>query len=69
MTSPRRSRRRIGAARSRSERGRFTLGDVLRRATEHLGKTSETGRLDAELLLATRSAGTGSSSTPTSTGR
>jgi release factor glutamine methyltransferase len=29
-----------------------TLGDVLRRATEHLGKTSETARLDAELLLA-----------------
>ena len=30
----------------------LTLGDVLRRASEHLGKTSETGRLDAELLLA-----------------
>ena len=30
----------------------LTLGDVLRRAAEHLGKTSETGRLDAELLLA-----------------
>jgi release factor glutamine methyltransferase len=30
----------------------LSLGDVLRRATEHLGKTSETGRLDAELLLA-----------------
>jgi release factor glutamine methyltransferase len=30
----------------------LTLGDVLRRATEHLGKTSETARLDAELLLA-----------------
>ncbi len=30
----------------------FSLGDVLRRASEHLGKTSETGRLDAELLLA-----------------
>jgi release factor glutamine methyltransferase len=29
-----------------------TIGDVLRRATEHLGKTSETARLDAELLLA-----------------
>jgi release factor glutamine methyltransferase len=29
-----------------------TLGDVLRRAAEHLGKTSETARLDAELLLA-----------------
>jgi release factor glutamine methyltransferase len=29
-----------------------TVGDVLRRATEHLGKTSETARLDAELLLA-----------------
>jgi release factor glutamine methyltransferase len=29
-----------------------TLGDVLRRATEHLGKTSDTARLDAELLLA-----------------
>jgi release factor glutamine methyltransferase len=30
----------------------LTLGDVLRRAAEHLGKTSETARLDAELLLA-----------------
>ena len=30
----------------------LSLGDVLRRASEHLGKTSETGRLDAELLLA-----------------
>lgn len=30
----------------------MNLGDVLRRATEHLDKTSETGRLDAELLLA-----------------
>lgn len=30
----------------------LTLGDVLRRASEHLAKTSETGRLDAELLLA-----------------
>jgi len=30
----------------------LTVGDVLRRATEHLGKTSETARLDAELLLA-----------------
>ena len=30
----------------------LTLGDALRRATEHLGKTSETARLDAELLLA-----------------
>ena len=30
----------------------LTLGDVLRQATEHLGKTSETARLDAELLLA-----------------
>ena len=30
----------------------LTLGDVLRRATEHLGKTSDTARLDAELLLA-----------------
>jgi release factor glutamine methyltransferase len=29
-----------------------TVGDVLRRATEHLGKTSDTARLDAELLLA-----------------
>jgi release factor glutamine methyltransferase len=29
-----------------------TVGDVLRRATEHLDKTSETARLDAELLLA-----------------
>ena len=29
-----------------------TLGDVLRRAAEHLGKTSDTARLDAELLLA-----------------
>jgi release factor glutamine methyltransferase len=29
-----------------------TVGDVLRRATDHLGKTSETARLDAELLLA-----------------
>jgi len=28
------------------------LADVLRRATDHLDKTSETGRLDAELLLA-----------------
>jgi len=28
------------------------LGEVLRRAAEHLAKTSETGRLDAELLLA-----------------
>ena len=30
----------------------LTLGDVLRRAAAHLGKTSETARLDAELLLA-----------------
>ncbi len=30
----------------------LSLGDVLTRASEHLGKTSETGRLDAELLLA-----------------
>ena len=30
----------------------LTLGDELRRAAEHLGKTSETARLDAELLLA-----------------
>ena len=30
----------------------LTVGDVLRRAAEHLDKTSETGRLDAELLLA-----------------
>ncbi len=30
----------------------MTVGEVLRRATEHLGKTSETPRLDAELLLA-----------------
>jgi len=30
----------------------LSLGDVLRRAAEHLDKTSETGRLDAELLLA-----------------
>jgi release factor glutamine methyltransferase len=30
----------------------LSLGDVLRRASEHLDKTSETGRLDAELLLA-----------------
>jgi release factor glutamine methyltransferase len=30
----------------------LTLGEVLRRAAEHLGKTSDTGRLDAELLLA-----------------
>jgi len=29
-----------------------TVGEVLRRATEHLDKTSETARLDAELLLA-----------------
>jgi release factor glutamine methyltransferase len=29
-----------------------TVREVLRRATEHLGKTSETARLDAELLLA-----------------
>ena len=29
----------------------LNLGDVLRRASEHLAKTSETGRLDAELLL------------------
>jgi release factor glutamine methyltransferase len=29
-----------------------TLGEVLRRAAEHLDRTSETGRLDAELLLA-----------------
>jgi release factor glutamine methyltransferase len=29
-----------------------TVGDVLRRATDHLGKSSETARLDAELLLA-----------------
>jgi release factor glutamine methyltransferase len=29
-----------------------TLGDVLRRATGHLERTSETARLDAELLLA-----------------
>jgi release factor glutamine methyltransferase len=32
--------------------GTLTLGDVLSRAAEHLAKTSETGRLDAELLLA-----------------
>ena len=30
----------------------MTLGEVLRRAAEHLGTTSETARLDAELLLA-----------------
>jgi release factor glutamine methyltransferase len=30
----------------------LTLGDVLQRAAEHLGRTSETARLDAELLLA-----------------
>jgi release factor glutamine methyltransferase len=30
----------------------LSLGDVLRRASEHLGRTSDTGRLDAELLLA-----------------
>ena len=30
----------------------LTLGDVLRRAAEHLDRTSETARLDAELLLA-----------------
>ena len=30
----------------------MTVGDVLRRATDHLAKTSETARLDAELLLA-----------------
>ena len=30
----------------------LTLGNVLQRAAEHLGKTSETPRLDAELLLA-----------------
>jgi release factor glutamine methyltransferase len=29
-----------------------TVGDVLGRATDHLAKTSETARLDAELLLA-----------------
>jgi release factor glutamine methyltransferase len=32
--------------------GALSLGDVLKRASEHLAKTSETGRLDAELLLA-----------------
>ena len=30
----------------------LTLGDVLRRAAEHLEKSSETARLDAEILLA-----------------
>ena len=30
----------------------MTTGEVLRRATEHLARTSETSRLDAELLLA-----------------
>ncbi len=30
----------------------MTIGEVLRLATEHLAKTSETARLDAELLLA-----------------
>ena len=30
----------------------MTVAEVLRRATKHLGKTSETPRLDAELLLA-----------------
>lgn len=30
----------------------LSLGEVLRRAAEHLGKTSETARFDAELLLA-----------------
>ena len=30
----------------------MTVGEVLRRAAEHLGKTSETPRLDAELMLA-----------------
>jgi release factor glutamine methyltransferase len=30
----------------------LTLGDVLRRATQHLERSSETARLDAELLLA-----------------
>jgi release factor glutamine methyltransferase len=32
--------------------GALSLGDVLRRATEHLERTSDTARLDAELLLA-----------------
>ena len=30
----------------------MTSGEVLRRATEHLARTSDTSRLDAELLLA-----------------
>ncbi len=30
----------------------MTLGEVLRRAAEHLARTSDTARLDAELLLA-----------------
>ena len=42
--------RRRGAR--RRDTAALSLGDVLRRASEHLGKTSETGRLDAELLLA-----------------
>jgi release factor glutamine methyltransferase len=29
-----------------------TVQEVLRRAAEHLGRTSDTARLDAELLLA-----------------
>ena len=45
----RRCRPRTGAARSKGESRRvstaaLSLGDVLRRASEHLGKTSETGR-------------------------
>ena len=51
-TSPKRCRRRTGAGRSGMSTAALSLGDVLRRASEHLGKTSETGRLDAELLLA-----------------
>ena len=38
---------------SRTSPGTLTLGEVLRRSTEHLAqKGSETPRLDAELLLA-----------------
>jgi len=41
-----------GHSRPQLPEGPLTSGQVLRRAAEHLAKTSETSRLDAELLLA-----------------
>ena len=46
----------------------LSLGDVLRRASDHLDKTSETGRLDAELLLAHTLGAAGFAASPGSMG-